>query len=145
MLTFSSIETPLLLSKQWHWMNGNTYFKFRFYNPLPVQLAAAQQTRKPTSLREFGALYCPCKINANILLDYLLGKWHTTYLIWSTQTNDNFIKAHSSFPRWEENYSMARINHFKNNGLSPCDIRTSIIITIIIIFPIIIINIFLNP
>ena len=26
----------LLLSKHWHWMNGNTYFHFRFYNPLPV-------------------------------------------------------------------------------------------------------------
>ena len=29
-------------------MNGNTYFNFIFYNPLPVR----QQTRKPTSLRE---------------------------------------------------------------------------------------------
>ena len=34
-LTFSSLKTPLLLSKHWHWMNGNTYLNFRLYNSLP--------------------------------------------------------------------------------------------------------------
>ena len=34
-LTFSSKKPPLLLSKHWHWMNGNTHFNF-CYNSLPV-------------------------------------------------------------------------------------------------------------
>ena len=47
-LTLSSKKTPLLLSKHWHWMNRNTYFNLRFYNPLrqllsPVTLGVTRR------------------------------------------------------------------------------------------------------
>ena len=48
-LTFSTKQTPLLLSKHCHWMNGNTYFNFRCYNP--AANSEAQSLRESLGVR----------------------------------------------------------------------------------------------